>query len=766
MAAAVGRTARRARQRSFGSGVDVRARKQTAAGRMWLIAALLFVVVFALRFVHDDSNDLVSLLYAVPIAFVAVERGRTWGLAASVLALVLFGIWDLTYDGAPHGPMDYLSRAAAFFVLGGAVGILADLLRKVSTENARFWNLSTDLLCTASLDGYFTRLNPAWERMLGWSEEELRGRPFLHFVHEDDVAATAAETASLARESHETLEFRNRYRCKDGSYRTLLWGARSVGGRDGVIYATARDISESTAAQEQLRRSEQFLESVLENLPTMVFVKEADELRFVRFNQAGVDLIGIPREELLGKNDHDLFSAQEAGHFNGDDRAVLASGEVLDIPEEPIETAGNGSRILHTRKIAIRDEHGEPRYLLGISEDITERKHAESRAEAARAEAERASQAKNEFLSRMSHELRTPLNAVIGFGQLLALDDMSSSQDEAVEQILHAGRHLLALINEVLDISRIESDTMALSLEPVHLGSVLADALSLIRPLADAAGVRLIHDPAESADLYTLADQQRLKQVLINVLSNAVKYNRRGGDVRVHCRMLADGRVEAAVADTGRGMTAAQLARLFEPFDRLGAESSGIEGTGLGLSLSLGLVEAMGGTITARSEPDVGTTMSVRLLRAEPREPYAGAIAVTAPVTAHAPHAARRTIVYVEDNLANLTLVARLLARLPNVHLIPVMKGKLALDLVREHQPDLVLLDLHLPDLHGRQVLEQLKGDPVTAGIPIVVLSADATPAQFERLLSDGAAGYLTKPIDVESLLDRVRGSLRSLPQG
>jgi PAS domain S-box-containing protein len=729
-------------------------RAQTAC-RMWLVATLLFVAVFEVRLVHENAGDLLGLLYAIPIAFVAVERGRSWGIAAGVLALALFAIWDLTYEEGQHGAQDYLIRGAAFFVLGGAVGVLADRLRRVSTENARFWELSTDLLCTASLDGYFTRLNPAWERILGWSDEELRARPFLHFVHEDDVAATAAETASLANEKYETVVFQNRYRCKDGSYRTLLWGARSVFERERVIYATARDISESTAAQEQLRRSERFLESVLENLPTMVFVKEAEELRFVRFNQAGVDLIGIPREELIGKNDHDFFSEQEADHFNDDDRTVLASGDILDIPEEPIETAANGSRILHTRKIAIRDEHGEARYLLGISEDITDRKHAESSADAAREEAERASQAKNEFLSRMSHELRTPLNAVIGFGQLLALDDMSPSQNEAAEQILQAGRHLLELINEVLDISRIESDTMALSLEPVHLGSVLADALSLIRPLADAAGVRLVHDPAESADLFTLADQQRLKQVLINLLSNAVKYNERGGDVRVHCTDIADGWVQTSVADTGRGMTAGQLARLFEPFDRLGAEGSGIEGTGLGLSLSRGLVEAMGGTITAESEPDVGTTMSVCLRRAER---LAGDL--VAPVTVHVPHAEQRTIVYVEDNLSNLTLVCRLLARLPDVHVIPVMKGKLALELVREHQPDLVLLDLHLPDVHGRQVLQQLKGDPLTAAIPIVVLSADATLAQFERLLAEGAAGYLTKPINVESLLDRVRGSL------
>ncbi len=211
-------------------------------------------------------------------------------------------------------------------------------------------------------------------------------------------------------------------------------------------------------------------------------------------------------------------------------------------------------------------------------------------------------------------------------------------------------------------------------------------------------------------------------------------------------------------------MTAAQLARLFQPFDRLGAEGSGIEGTGLGLSLSRGLIEAIGGTITAESEPDVGTTMRVCLHRAE--HPHAtvgddGAAPATAPV----PHRERRTIVYVDDNLSNLKLIDRVLARFPTVRVIPAMKGRLALDLVREHQPDLVLLDLHLPDLHGREVLQQLKDDPFTAGIPIVVLSADATPAQFERLLSEGATGCLTKPIDVETLLATVRRSVPSLSQ-
>jgi len=540
--------------------------------RRWglAVAALLFAGVFLLRVDVEDPGEVITLLYALPIALISATRGKAWGLASAALALVLFGVWDTRWNEADPNAWNYVTRGVAFLVLGGAAGELADRLRAASTESARFRELSTDLLCTAGFDGYFKSLNAAWERTLGWTLEELLSHPFADFFHPDDRARSAAEAASLTSADHETLNFETRFRCKDGSYRTMLWGARSIP-EEELIYATARDVTESKRAQEELRNSERFLDSVLENLPNMVFVKDAEELRFVRLNRAGEELLG---KELVGRNDHDLFPKQEADALVQKDREVLASGGVVDIPEESIDTIENGSRILHTRKIAIRDERGEPQYLLGISVDITARKLAERAAEAAQAEAQRANQAKSEFLSRMSHELRTPLNAVIGFGQLLALDAMDPRQGEAVEQILNAGRHLLELINEVLDISRIESGTMSMSLAPVDLGSVIAEALSLIRPLADEAQVRLTTCPSEHADLHVLADQQRLKQVLINLLSNAVKYNRRGGGVSVHCTELAEGRIEVAVADTGYGMSAEQLERLFEPFDRLGAEGT------------------------------------------------------------------------------------------------------------------------------------------------------------------------------------------------
>jgi PAS domain S-box-containing protein len=718
----------------------------------------MFIGVGVLRFEVTSTRYLITLLYVLPIALVAVERGLVLGLATAALGLAMFGLWDAaTSHASSITALDYITRGAVLLLVGGVTGALADRMRKVVARSDHFWQLSNDLFLTAGFDGLVKRVNPAWERTLGWTPAELLSLPFIELVHPDDRVQTEAEAAALTNAAHETIDFENRYRCKDGSYRTLLWSATGVP-EDGVIYAIGRDGTETKRSHDELRSSEQFLDSVLENLPNMVFVKDAEHLRFVRLNRAGEELLGVPRDALIGKSDHDLFAEQQATLFVQKDREVLAGDSVIDIAEEPIDTALRGRRTLHTSKIAIR-ERGEPRYLLGISEDITDRKLAEQEVETARAEAESANQAKSEFLSRMSHELRTPLNAVIGFGQLLELDELEAQQQEAVAEILKAGRHLLHLINEVLDISRIETRTMTISLEPVHVGSVLADALSLIRPLADQAGIRLSADPSDGADLYVKADQQRLKQVLINLLSNGVKYNRPGGELSVRCTNLRAGRVEIAVVDNGIGMTTAQLEKMFEPFDRLGAERTDVEGTGLGLSLCKGLVEAMEGSITAESEPEVGTTMLVELARAQ-QQPEVPAHNGT-PTKLNGSNGERRTILYIEDNLSNVILVKRVLARLPQVQLIPAMQGKLGIGLARHHRPDLIILDLHLPDLHGREVLAQLKDDPATTNIPVVIMSADANPAQLDRLKDAGAATYLRKPIDVESLLSTVTSLLK-----
>jgi len=717
------------------------------------VAAVLFAGVFVVRLNVENPSHVVTLLYALPVALVAVELGFSWGLAAAALGLGMFGLWDIAWSRVDHTVLDYLTRGAAFFVLGGVVGAQADRLRRVSAESARFWELSSDLLCTAGFDGFFRRLNPAWEQTLGWTLEELRSRPLFEFVHPDDRERTAAEAARLSS-ADETINFENRYRCKDGSYRTLLWSVTTAPD-EGLMYAIARDGTESRGAEEELRSSEQFLDSVLENLPSMVFVKDAEDLRFVRLNRAGEELLGRSLDELIGKSDHDLFPKREADVLVEKDREVLAAGEVVDIPEESIDTMENGSRILHTRKIAIRDERGEPRYLLGVSEDITDRKCAERAAEAARAETERANNAKSEFLSRMSHELRTPLNAVLGFAELLWMDGVVGEQRDYVGQIRKSGRHLLDLINEVLDLSRIEAGQMSISPEPVQLRAAVVEAVEMIAPEAASRGISLEPDYGPVCDCYVRADQQRLKQVLLNLLSNAVKYNRPGGSVRIGCTYRDGDAPSVTVADTGHGIPEDRLDRLFNAFDRLGAEQGGEEGTGLGLALSKRLVELMDGRLWAESELGSGTTFWLELAAAEPHrlDPVKARLEED---VASETSGSGLTVLYIEDNVSNFELIKGALARLGSPTLLSAMQGGLGIDLAAQHQPDIVLLDLHLPDMHGSEVLARLKSDPSTRSIQIIVLSADATRTQVNRLLDAGAYAYLTKPIDIPGFLETV----------
>jgi signal transduction histidine kinase/CheY-like chemotaxis protein len=377
-----------------------------------------------------------------------------------------------------------------------------------------------------------------------------------------------------------------------------------------------------------------------------------------------------------------------------------------------------------------------------LQREAAERQRAE-------AEAERANRAKSEFLSRMSHELRTPLNSVIGFGQLLELGAQSPEQRESVGHILKGGRHLLALINEVLDLARIEAGKLSLSIEAVFLEDVVRGALDLVRPQAAARKVRL---PERLAwDCQVMADRQRLQQVLLNLLSNAIKYNREGGSIAVEHTEAPSGRTRLAITDTGAGITPAMLERLFTPFDRLGADQSGVEGTGLGLALSKRLVEAMAGSLAVESRPGEGTTCTIELPTAVRAE--VPAVASGDGVGAAERPCSRGTVLYIEDNLANLRLVERVVSLRPGVALLSAMQGRQGLELARAHRPDLIVLDLHLPDLPGTEVLAQLVVEPDTRKIPVVILSADATPNQTARLRAQGAHAYLTKPLDVKALL-------------
>jgi signal transduction histidine kinase len=368
-------------------------------------------------------------------------------------------------------------------------------------------------------------------------------------------------------------------------------------------------------------------------------------------------------------------------------------------------------------------------------------------------EAERANQAKTDFLSRVSHELRTPLNSILGFGQLLEMEELTDRQSSSVQWILRGGEHLLALINEILDIEQIESGRISLLLEPVHLATAVEDVLQLVRPIADRAGVRLAA-PTGDVHIYVRADRQRLKQVFLNLLSNAVKFNHEGGEVHITCEQASDETVRIDVADTGLGIAEDRMHELFTPFARLGADQLGIEGTGLGLTLSKGLVESMGGTIGVKSTPAVGSTFWIGLRTANELDPEQQE--TQGPGWEAATSVIPRTILYVEDNLANLQLIEGILAFRPTVTLLSAMQGARGLELAAEHHPDLILLDLHLPDIPGEEVLRRLGADERTRNIPVVVITADASAGTSQRLLATGARALLTKPVSVPLFLSAI----------
>jgi signal transduction histidine kinase/CheY-like chemotaxis protein len=425
-------------------------------------------------------------------------------------------------------------------------------------------------------------------------------------------------------------------------------------------------------------------------------------------------------------------------------------------------------RVHHLALSAERLSCGEPLETLPTGRDelglLAQRLQNASVLLASRAaEARSASLAKTRFLSRTSHELRTPLNAILGFAQLLASDLRQTAQASQVEQILVAGRHLLALIDEVLDIARIESGDLKLQLEPQALDSLSEEVTELLRPLAEGQSVSVERLPSLEGAV-ALGDRQRLRQVLINLVSNAIKYNRPGGRVQIGAR-CQDHLLWLTVEDTGAGIAPEQLPRLFSPFDRLDAEGSGIEGTGLGLAVSRQLVLRMGGDIEVDSRVGQGSLFSIRLARA--RRASDAAPSSQRPTEPASPPSVNRPRIalVIEDNESNLVLMRALLARRPQWTLNIARDGVAGLRAARAQPPSLILLDLHLPELSGQAVLAALRADPVLRDVPVVIVSADVLPTTLEELRRLGADDYLTKPIDVSrllGLLDRYAAGARA----
>jgi PAS domain S-box-containing protein len=411
---------------------------------------------------------------------------------------------------------------------------------------------------------------------------------------------------------------------------------------------------------------------------------------------------------------------------------------------------------------ALRDAYSDIIGYLLIGTDNSVRKQVEVELNAAMAAADEANRAKTDFLSSMSHELRTPLNAILGFAQLMETGTPvpTPGQRRNLEQILKAGWYLLELINEVLDLALIESGRVIVSREPVSLVEVLLECRAMIEPQAHKRGIAMSF-PHLPTPWYVQADRTRLKQVLINLLFNAVKYNRSGGTVTVECALSPPDAVRISVRDTGEGMSPDQLNQLFEPFNRMGKEASAEEGTGIGLVVTRKLLKLMEGMIGVESTVGVGSLFWVELaLTTAPQlaAPEAGLVLPQAPVAAGAP---LRTLLYVEDNPANLELVEQLIARRSDLRLLTAADGQVGIEFARAYLPDVILMDIHLPGISGIEAMKILRADPQTAHIPILALSANAVPRDIEKGLEAGFFNYLTKPIKVSQFMAALDAALK-----
>ena len=607
------------------------------------------------------------------------------------------------------------------------------------------------------LAGRCTFANRAALQMLGYEREaDLLGLP-IHAL----IDATRGEAHEpQPNGAHSDTES---YRRRDGSVFPVERWAHPVmhdGAVNGLV-TTFFDISERIKLRSAVRRGEIRMERLVDSVTDGV-ITFADDGRVVLFNSAAERLFQTAASAALGSVVDRFFAGQLPRIAELAEHQVAAIHELTgkrarDRTTFPLEASfsrvATDDDVLNT--VVVRDVTAL--YLARAERQAREALEASDRA-------------KTQFLSRMSHELRTPLNAVIGFAQLLRIDSGRPSTAQQLERISHienAAGHLLALVNDVLDLSRVESGEMAVSNEAVDLARAVEEASNMVSPLVTKAAVELLISPADSApgavqvkpsgqamprrlssQMWVAADPIRLRQVLVNLLSNAVKYNRHGGSVSVSWRADRDECV-VCVTDTGPGIAQDKLARLFEPFNRLGAESSKVEGTGIGLFLSRRLTEMMGGRLNIASTVDVGTVATLTLRLA--KRPGSSAQAALAP--ARSGTAGRLDVLYAEDNEVNAELVRQIVSLRPSVTLRVAESGTRAIEMAEERPPDLMLVDMNLGDMTGIELASVLRGNPMTQGIRMFALSADALPEQIDAALRDGFRGYLTKPIEFAKLL-------------
>lgn len=600
-------------------------------------------------------------------------------------------------------------------------------------------------------------VNRAFAELLGHRIGDPAALRLVDVIAPADLGALDQCLAAVAQDAS-GVEIRTvRWRRADGA--EVVADTRVEAGSTGQAVAFL-EASADPGSPVGVRDTRKLLQDIIDGVPALVFIKDLQH-RYILANRRTRQLFG---GECVGLLDQDIATLAEAQQFCEHDAEALAAGEPREFEEWALH---DGERhTYYSLKFPLLDRQNRAYALCGVSTDITAVKRAETTAREARDDAERANRAKSEFLSRVSHELRTPLHSILGYSQLLQVEGLALDVPATAGRMARAGQHLLELINDLLDVSRIEQGQDHIRLEPVHACDPVGAAVDIVRPLAAARDIELAVDLHGGIHEFVSADRRRLHQVLLNLMSNGINYNRPGGEVRVSFRRVTPGRLRLLVSDTGSGIRRQDFDRVFMPFERVDEHAHHREGAGLGLAVSKALIESMGGTIGIESSrTGLGTTLFVDLQLVAPPENAHEIVFAARQPEAIDRIPGRRQILYIEDHAANFDLIEQTLGRAGDLTLVPAPLGEIGLQLAMELVPDLILLDLHLPDLPGETVLVRLKDDPRTRDIPVVVLSADATPAQVARARAAGAQHYLTKPLDLVEFVRVVATLLADGPE-
>jgi PAS domain S-box-containing protein len=663
------------------------------------------------------------------------------------------------------------------------------LLKAGALQNAIFNSANFSSIATDA-KGVIQIFNVGAERMLGYAAADVMNKITPADISDPEEVITrakalSAELSTPITPGFEALVFKASrgiediyeltYIRKDGSRFPAIVSVTALRDAQDEIIGylligtdnTARKQveAEQMKLDQRLRDQQFYTRSLIESNSDALIATDPSGI-ITDVNKQMEALTGCTRDELIG--------APFKNHFTDPKRAeagiklVLSEKKITDY--ELTASARDGKKtVVSYNATTFYDRDRKLQGVFAAARDVTERRRFEQAQQesnlelkSAKSAAETANLAKSDFLSSMSHELRSPLNAILGFAQLMgsASPQPTASQKEDIAQIQQAGWHLLKLINEVLDLAAVESGKMSVVPEPVPLIEVISECKAMLEPQAQQRGITMTFPPLD-IPYYVDADRTRVKQVLINLLSNAIKYNREQGTVEVKCTATSPGRIRISVKDTGAGLPPEKLTQLFQPFNRLGQESSGEEGTGIGLVMSKRLVELMGGLVGVESTVGVGSVFWFELSSAAAPEIGVQAAKPEAVAKGQVRHGAPvRTLLYVEDNPANLKLVERLIARRPDMRLLSAGNGALGIKLARDNQPELILMDINLPGISGIQALKILREDPATAHIPIVALSANVMPLDIQKGLEAGFFRYLTKPINIDEFMDALNAAL------